>query len=521
MNTTPPPRPRRSTAVGARRRALLAAAALSVTLGGCVPYLGSRAPRPVDRTMPASFPGVNERADADAGGERVALRNVRDFFQDAKLVALIRQALANNQELKVLAAEVGIADAEVLDKRGEYLPKVSAGVGAGVEKVGRYTSQGASDEADEIKPGTKVPEHLGDFRAGFSATWELDIWRKLRNATKAAWYRYLASVEGRNFAVTRLVGEIARSYYELMALDNQLEVLGQNITIQDEALQVVRVQKQAAQVTELAVQRFEAEVLRNRGRLFDIQQRIVETENRLNVLVGRFPQPIERSSDSFLQIAAPIASAGVPMQLLENRPDLRRAERELEAAKLDVQVAKARFYPSLGLDVEAGVEAYDLTRLSYWPESLMYSVVGGLTQPLWNRNSLTAAWFAANLQQTKAVLQFEQTMRQAYAEVSNQVSKIDKIGSKLDTKTRQVDILRAAIDVSNKLFGSARADYMEVLLTRRDALESQMELIETKTRQLHATVDLYQALGGGWRDAPELAPPEGGADADDADGTDG
>jgi outer membrane protein, multidrug efflux system len=472
-------------------------AALSLMLSGCIPHLGSRAPRPVDLTMPAAVPG----ATSAASDESVAPTSVRDFFRDEKLVALIEQALANNQELKMLAAEVGIADAEVLEQRGEYLPKAAAGAGAGIEKVGRYTSQGASDEADEIKPGTKVPEHLGDFRVGFQATWEIDIWRKLRNATKAAWYRYLASIEGRNFAVTKLVAELARSYYELMSLDNQLQVLEQNIRIQNEALQIVRVQKQAAQVTELAVQRFEAEVLRNQARLFDIQQRIVETENRLNVLVGRFPQPIERSSGTFQQMAVPVAISFVPMQLLENRPDLRRAERDLQAAKLDVEVAKARFYPSVGIDAEAGVEAYNLTRLSFRPESMFYSVVGGITQPLWNRNALTASWFATNLRQTKAVLQFEQAIRSAYAEATNQVSKIDKLGSKLAMKTQQVAVLRTAIDVSNKLFGSARADYMEVLLTRRDALESQMELIETKVLQLQATVDLYQALGGGWRDA--------------------
>jgi NodT family efflux transporter outer membrane factor (OMF) lipoprotein len=504
-NGTPKPlrfRARRSAAP------VLAALGVAAMLGGCVPQLGSRAPRPVDLSMPDAFAGT-----ATANVASAAVRSVRDFFRDEQLVALIEQALANNQELAMLAAEVGIADAEVLDKRGESLPKVSAGVGVGIEKVGRYTSQGASDESDQIKPGTNVPEHLGDFRAGFRATWEVDIWRKLRNASKAAGYRYLASIEGRNFAVTQLVAELARSYYELMALDNQLEVLGQNIEIQEQALQIVRVQKQAAQVTELAVQRFEAEVLRNRGRLFDIQQRIVETENRLNVLAGRFPQPIQRSSTAFLQMTAPIAAIGSPQLLLEHRPDLRRAERELEAARLDVQVAKAGFYPSFGIDAEAGVDAYRMSRLSFWPESLAYSAVGGLMTPLWNRNSLTAAWFAANLRQTQATLQVEKTIRTAYAEVCNQVSRIEKLGGKLATANRQVEILRAAIAVSSQLFGSARADYMEVLLTRRDALESQMELIETKTQQLRATVELYQALGGGWRDATDATAAIDGEDA--------
>ena len=228
-----------------------------------------------------------------------------------------------------------IAQNEVTARRGEYLPKVAFRVGGGLEKVGTYTSQGASDEANG------VPQHLPNFAFGFAASWEIDIWSKLRNATKAATLRYLASQEGRNFAVTMLVGELANSYYELVALDAQFEVMKQNIELQQSALAVVRLQKEAARVTELAVRRFEAEVLKNQSRQYTIQQQIVEAENRINFLLGRFPQRVDRSAQRFVELVPPVVHSGIPSQLLDNRPDVKQAQLELVAAELDVKVAKA------------------------------------------------------------------------------------------------------------------------------------------------------------------------------------
>src|SRR5690606_15415979 len=185
-----------------------------------------------------------------------------------------------------------------------------------------------------------------DFGIGVYASWEIDVWKKLRNAKKAAVSRYLSSVEGRNFMVTNLISEIAESYYELMALDNLLDIVERNIEIQGSALQTVKQQKEAAKVTQLAVNRFEAQLLNTKNLQYEIRQRIVETENKINFLVGRFPQPITRDSESFENLPIGPVQEGIPSQLLENRPDIRQAELELMAAKLDVKVARANFYPS-------------------------------------------------------------------------------------------------------------------------------------------------------------------------------
>lgn len=468
------------------RAALAGLCCLSLS---CAPALTQNKPRQPQRAVPASY---NPSAAAPAAAS-VAYTKWQELFAEPELKALIEAALQRNQELNIRWQEVIIAQNEVMASEGEYLPKVAVGVGAGVDKVGKYTSQGVSDEAHEL------PAVLQNYKLGVSASWEVDIWKKLRNAAKAAALRYLSSVEGRNFAVTKLIAEIASSYYELLALDCQLEVLKQNIALQESGLEVVRLQKQAAKVTELAVQRFEAEVLKNQSRQYDLQQRIVEAENRINFLVGRFPQPIARSAQRFHEPLPNVISAGIPSELLENRPDVKQAELRLSAAKLDVEVAKARFYPALSIDAGVGYQAFNVKHLVATPESLLFNLAGNLTAPLLNRQAIKADYYSANAVQIQAVLNYEQTVLQAFTEVANQLSMIDNLDKSYQLAAQQVDRLTRSIDVSNVLFQSARADYLEVLTTRRDALESQMELIETKLRQMHALVNVYQALGGGWR----------------------
>lgn len=423
----------------------------------------------------------------------------QQIFKDPHLVALIDSALLNNQELKIVMQEIEIARNEVRDKKGEYLPFVGLQGGAGIDKVGRYTRHGALEATTDIEPGLEFPEPLQDYTLGAYATWELDIWKKLRNAKKAAVNRFLASVEGKNFMVTHLVSEIANAYYELLALDNQLGIVQRNIEIQSQALRIVKMQKQAAKVTELAVQKFEAEVYKNRSLQFFIQQEIVEMQNKINFLAGRFPQSVERSTGSFEELSLCEMQAGIPAQLLENRPDIKQAELELLAAKLDVKVARAQFFPSIGLKAGVGLQAFDPVYLIKTPESILYSLAGDLVAPLINRNAIKAAYSSANAKQIQAVYNYERSILNAYIEVSNQLSNIENLDKSYHLQKNQVQALTKSIQISTGLFKSARADYMEVLLTQRDALEAKMELIETKQKQIHALVNVYQALGGGWK----------------------
>lgn len=238
------------------------------------------------------IPGIVEReankevtegyANAPQDTVNAAKIKWKDYFTDPNLNSLIDLALQNNQELNITLQEIRIARSEVKIRKGEYLPFVGLKAGAGVDKVARYTSMGASEATTDIEPGREMPDPLQDYMVGAYASWEIDVWGKLHNAKKAAVSRYLASVEGKNFVVTNLIAEIANSYYELLALDNQLAILERNIAIQDNAFKIVKLQKESARVTELAVKRFEAQLLKTKSLQYNVKQQIVETENRIN-----------------------------------------------------------------------------------------------------------------------------------------------------------------------------------------------------------------------------------------------
>jgi len=473
-----------------------------IALGICLTVAGCKAPAPeaaitTSTPVPESFGTTAQTQD---GNNNTAALAWKDYFKDQNLIDLIDIALKNNQELNITLQEIEIAKNDIRVRKGLLLPTAGIRAGAGVEKVGRYTSQGAGDATTEIKPGVETPDPLGDFTISAYANWEVDIWKKLRNSKKAALNRYLATVEGRNFVITNLIAEVADSYYELIALDNQLDIVKQTIKLQTNALEIVKVQKQAARATELGVKKFEAEVLTSQSMEFDILQQIKEAENKINFLLGRYPQEIKRTSNTnFLSLLPAVVSSGIPSQLLANRPDVKQAELELVAAKLDVKVARAEFYPSLDISAAIGVQAFKPSYLLTMPESLLYSLAGDLVAPLINRNAIKAEFASANARQLQALYNYDRTVLNAYLEVSNQLSKIENLQKGYDLKSKQVEALNTSIDVSNDLFKSARVDYFEVLMTQRDALEAKLELVDTKKEQLNAAVHVYRDLGGGWK----------------------
>ncbi|MCA9119808.1 MAG: efflux transporter outer membrane subunit [Planctomycetales bacterium] len=420
-----------------------------------------------------------------------------EYFNDPVLTGLIEQALVGNQELNILAEEIRIACNEVQARQGEYLPFATIGAGAGVDKPGVFTRAGAVEEQLEIAPGRGFPDPLPDFLVATNISWQIDIWRKLRNAKDAAALRFLATQEGRTYVVTRLVAEIADEYYQLLALDNRLTTLDQTIQIQQHSLEVAQAMKDAGRGTELAVQRFQAEVRKNQSEKLIIHQEIIEVENRINFLAGRFPQQVERNRREYLDLYLPAIASGVPSELLVNRADIREAERQVAAAGLDVQVARARFYPSLSLNAGVGYQAFNPRYLFWTPESLIYNAVGELVAPLVNKAAIKADYRTANAKQLQAIYNYQRTVINAYTEVVNQMTKIDNYGKSIEIKKQQLAALVASVDAATGLFQNARAEYVDVLLAQREMMETRMVLIETKRQQLSAVVSAYQALGGG------------------------
>ncbi|AFT94278.1 MULTISPECIES: TolC family protein [Alteromonas] len=453
--------------------------------------------------LPEQFNAKVSQVDTQAGQgiNQSTQANIQwsEWFNDPTLSALVETAVKNNQEVSILIQRINMASNEVYAREGEYLPRLSAGGAAETEKVGEYTREGAVEEQLNIKEDKEFPDPLANLKLGLNASWEIDVWHKLRDASKVASLEYLASVESKNFFVTQLVSEVARTYYELLALDNKLENLDSTISLQRNVIHTINALKEYGRASSLPVARFNAEVKKNESERYLIEQEILEKENTLNLLLGRTPQPIQRDSNVLLSAELKSPQVGVPSALLDNRPDIKQAALTLQAAELNIDVAKANFYPSFELKAGVGLSAFDSRYLFNVPESLAYSLSGDVFAPLINRRAIEAVYQNASAEQIEAAYEYELTVLKAVAEVTNSLSKLDNLEKSAEARRHQIASLEQSIDIANRLFSSAHGEYLEVLLAQREALEARSEFIETRQQQMAALVDLYQALGGGWQ----------------------
>ena len=446
------------------------------------------------QVQPASYAGTT--ADTANAGTT----DWRTYFNDPLLVQLIDTALARNLDLQMALQRVEMARAGARAARGAQLPTVGLNTTAAMRRFGLYTMDGAGNIVTEIVPGKLIPIDLPDLYIALQATWEVDIWGRLRNQRKAAVSRMLASQEGTHLVMTNVVADVAVAYYELVALDNELAILRETVVRQEEALNVIERQKDAGRANELAVQQFEAQLLGTKALQKEIEQRIVATENLINLLLGRFPQPVPRNAAGLAGPLPADPAVGLPAQLLRNRPDIRAAELELMAARFDLKAARAAFLPNLNITAGYGYQAFDPTLLFESPSSIAYHLVGGLFTPLLNRNALKARFREASAQQLAAVFAYQQRIITGHVEVMNELSNLGKLREAGDLRRQRNDVLQASVDVSRELYRNAKAGYIEVLLAQQNALSANLELVEMQKRQRFALVDLYKALGGGWSD---------------------
>jgi len=440
-----------------------------------------------------------------------ALLRVEEFYNDPTLSHLVCQAVATNRELKILEEEIQIARAEILSRRGAFLPLAGFRAGAGWDRNSAFTPLGAAEKQLEYLPGRNFPATPGDFLFGLNYFIPIDIWRELRNARDAAIQRYNAAIERRNSFVTRMVADIAENYYGLMALDQRLSILNFIIEFQQQSLETAQRNFEAGRDSDLPVQRFLAEVRKNQSERLIVRQEIIETENRINFLAGRLPQPVERNAAGFFDLNIHALSVGVPAQLLQNRPDIRQAERELAAAGLDVKVARAHFFPRIDITGGVGYQAFNPKYL-FNPEALIFNTAGELAVPVLNRAAIRAEYLMANARQLESVYNYQRVILNAVVEVINRLSMVENYSRSLDLKRQQLTALEAAIDNATRLWkAGGRTTYLDVLIAVRDLLDARTVFINTKRQQLSAIVNTYQALGGGYM--MTCPPPEQRLDA--------
>ncbi|MBQ0151974.1 MAG: TolC family protein, partial [Chryseobacterium sp.] len=402
---------------------IMAVILVSLALASCKAPMATIVQDKAKTDLPTTFP-TDKPQDAQNNS---GITPWKEFFTDPNLVALIETALSNNQDLMITLQQIQIAKSDILYKNGRLKPSVAAGLGIGVSKEGRYTSAGAGNASTEMEAGKEIPDPLMNFEGGLTATWDIDIWHKLRTEKESAIAHYLSTVEGKNFVLSSLISEVAANYYELLSLDNQLDIIQQYIKLQQKALDISKIQKQAAAATELAVKKFEAELAKSKAAEYTIRQQVTEKENQINALLGRYPQTIVREKEHFMTTMPQTVYTGIPSQLLANRPDIKQAELELKAAKLDVEAARKEFYPTLSISATLGLEAFKPSYLVKLPESMAYSMIGELAGPLINKSAIKANFQTADAKQIQALYEYDKSVVGAYLDIANLMSKIKNI----------------------------------------------------------------------------------------------
>ncbi|GJL58583.1 MAG: RND transporter [Nitrospirales bacterium] len=446
----------------------------------------------VENDIPESFKNTEDTTN-------IADIQWRDYFVDPLLHKLIDTAIENNIDLQMALQRIEISRSSVRAATGALMPTMGLGVGTAIRRYGRYTMDGAGNSTTDITPGHTVPTNLPDLFLGLQSSWEVDIWGKLQNRRSSAMAKFLASIEGTSFVVSNLVSDVAIYYNELRALDNELDIIRETIRTQQESLEVIQVQKEAGRATELAVELFKAQVLNTRILEKEVLQRITVTENHINFLLGRYPQPIERTQGQFFQGIPHEISSGVPSELLANRPDVREAELQIKASKFDLKVAKAAFFPSFNITASFGFQAFNPDFLFVAPASIAYTAVGNLVAPLINRNALEAQFHNAEANQLTAMYHYQKTILNAYVEVANELSNIKNLQKINSLKIQQNRVLQQSVETSHLLYKYGRASYLEVLIAQKNALQSNLELIGFAKQLRIAKVKIYKALGGGWK----------------------
>ncbi|MBD3890444.1 efflux transporter outer membrane subunit [Olleya marilimosa] len=410
----------------------------------------------------------------------------KNLFTDQYLQQYIEEGLQNNMDVRIALQQILAAQAYAKQGKAGYLPSISVGANATHQELSENSQFGAlfSGGIDTY-----------DITANLS--WEADIWGKIRSNKRATQAAYLQSVAGHQAVKTQLVSSIANTYYNLLALDAQLEVTKQTIITRESGVKTIKALKDAGQVTQVAVDQNIAQYNSAKALQVDIEVAIFKTENTLSILLGKTPQTLERSSLDIQNIDQDIV-LGVPVTLLSNRPDVMAAEYGLINSFELSNVAKSNLYPSLTLTASGGLESLDVDNLIN-ANSIFANIIGGITQPIFNQRKLKTQREVAFAQQEQALLRFKQTLLVAGSEVSNALYTYKAETKKFEFRKNEVESLRTAEANSNELLKNGYANYLDLLTARESALNAELNIINSQLQQLVSIVDLYEALGGGWR----------------------
>jgi len=429
------------------------------------------------------------RDQAAADSTNLANMPWQSVFKDAKLSALIQKGLEQNLNLKNAIENIVQARASLRQSKLAYYPNLNLDANVNRNKQ--------SEAGLNFPPGININTLTTTYKLGLSTSWEADIWGKLSSSKRAALATYLATDAAKQAVQTQLIADIANNYFLLLSYDKSLEITEQTLEARIKNVETIKALKEGAIVTGAAVvqseaNRYAAEVL-----IPDIKQNIRETENALNILLGQAPGPIERGILGEQQSPENLA-IGLPSQLLQNRPDVRQAEFNFRAAFENTNLARTYFYPSLTLTASGGFSNLEIK--NFFDNSIFYSIIGGLTQPLFNQGINKARLTTAQSQQLQALNNFQQSLLVAGQEVSNSLYSYQMAVEKEESRKKQIESLEKAVDFTQQLLEySSATNYTDVLTSEQNLLSAQLNGVNDNLQRLQSLVDLYRALGGGWK----------------------
>lgn len=414
----------------------------------------------------------------------------RKLFSDPTLQSLIEMGLAQNLDLKQAIERIKIADATLRQSRAAFLPSLQADVSV--------TDAKQSRAALNFPPGININLETQTYRTQLSTSWEADIWGKLSSAKRSAYASLLQSDAAKRAVQTQLIANIANSYYNLIALDKQLSITLQTIEARKSNVEAMKALKEGAKVTGAAVVQSEANLYAAEVSLPDLKRSIREAENALSILLANAPTGINRTSID-QQVVFTNLQTGVSAQLLQNRPDVQAAELAFRASFENTNVAKAHFYPALTLTASGGLSTLQLQ--DFFTQSVFYNLIGGLTQPIFARGQNKARLKTAEAQQQIAFHAFQQSLLTSGAEVSNALYSYQAAVDKEEVRMKQIASLTKAVDFTQELLRfSSATNYTDVLTSEQSLLAAQLSGVGDQLQKLQAVVNLYRALGGGWKE---------------------
>jgi multidrug efflux system outer membrane protein len=422
-----------------------------------------------------------------------------EVTKDSQLQALIRDAIANNLDLRTATARVTEARAQYGIAKSFLFPEVGASLGYGARQASRNS---------EPPEGSSTTKTYQNVNAGFTLSWEIDLFGRIRREKEAAFAAYLATEEGRRGVLITLVADVASNYFLLRELDLELEIARRTLVSNDETVAYYQKRLQGGVSNRLEVDQAIANRARTASAIPDIERQIGLTENALSVLLGRPPGPIERGAALGDQYLPPSPPAGIPAALLERRPDVVAAEELLVASNANVGAAKALFFPTISLTGLLGTLSAEFSSLLK-ADSNVWSVSPGLFQPIFQGGRIKRNYEAARARYEQALAQYRKAALDGYREVADSLITLQKLGVQRTELARGVEALRDAAKLSRQRYDTGLSSYLEVLLADQYLFDQEILLAQTQGAELRAFVQLYRALGGGWQE--EGAPPPSGA----------